>query len=195
MKIQLCCGGGQDIGTFRFPQLLTVSLLLIGVYSVEGKRAKSFLYLNVEADAERMKWNTPLKCKEPLVDLSFAPPRSTGLETGKLTLSSLVLGQMGTFQLANGTTYETLPVKSYNLTTLNNYGICLGLERASNVLEWAKQYRDHLGADESCDGSSSTWRSCGMMVTNVPSPKTPMPRFCTQSSCVRGHPSPRASQE
>lgn len=131
--------------------------LLVGI-AVSAFAERSFLSLDPVLDPDEIQWDT-IDCPIPLTDISFSPPGATGLTTGKLTLSSVSIGEMSRFSLPPGRTYSDLPVKAYNLTLLNKYGKCLGLKAASSVMDWAEAYKLHLGATR-CDGKGKEWVPC-----------------------------------
>lgn len=161
---------GRRISRYLNPfRLATIAILAaLCICHVDGARkARSYLSLPVETNGDNLVWDQQMSCKEALTDLSFAPPGSSGLSTGKLTLSSLAIGQMGSLQKPNGTSYEEIPVKLHNLDSLNKYGSCLGLGKPADAIDWAKRYRNHLQADTSCRGNASTWKACSGFIDGL----------------------------
>lgn len=131
-------------------------MLLIIICRANAER--TFLSLENTTDPNKVKWNTKA-CRDPLTDISFALPGSTGLTTGRLTLSSVSIGQMSTLSILRSQDYSSLPVKVYKLSDLNIYGTCLGLQKARSVMEWAEQYAKYLGATK-CDDKTKVWGPC-----------------------------------
>lgn len=136
-----------------FAELLA---LLIILRSTSAER--SYLSLQRATNPEQVEWDTK-SCKRPLTDISFAPPGSSGLTTGALTLSSVSIGQMSTMTISEAQDYSSLPIRLHKLPNLNKYGTCLGLREAKNVMEWARLYSQHLGA-KNCGGKARSWGPC-----------------------------------
>lgn len=140
-----------------FVSTLLAIFVIVLVNHVSGRK-RSFLELEPEANADALKWDIQ-ECQEPVTNIDFAPPGAKGLFTGKITLLSVSRGQMGLYHKPNLTQGEFLAERAHNLSSLNKYGSCLGLTSATDVMEWAENYRRHLGASK-CDGKLSTWGPC-----------------------------------